>query len=69
MRLPNYWSFSFSIIRSEEIPGLISFRMDWLDLLAEYVVSDWLFWVSGLSSNYGVVPHTNKQFFEHQLVV
>ena len=29
-----YWSFSFSIIPSEEIPGLISFRMDWLDLLA-----------------------------------
>jgi len=34
MRWPNYWSFSFSIIPSKEIPGLISFRMDWLDLLA-----------------------------------
>ena len=34
MRWPNYWSFSFSIIPSREIPGLISFRMDWLDLLA-----------------------------------
>ena len=33
MRWPNYWSFSFSIIPSEEIPGLISFRMDWLDLI------------------------------------
>ena len=33
MRWPKYWSFSFSIILSEEIPGLISFRMDWLDLL------------------------------------
>ena len=33
MRWPNYWSFSFSIISSKEIPGLISFRMDWLDLL------------------------------------
>ena len=31
---PKYWSFSFSIIASKEIPGLISFRMDWLDLLA-----------------------------------
>ena len=31
---PKYWSFSFSIIPSKEIPGLISFRMDWLDLLA-----------------------------------
>ena len=34
MRWPKYWSFSFSIIPSKEIPGLISFTMDWLDLLA-----------------------------------
>ena len=34
MRWPNYWSFSFSINLSNEHPGLISFRMDWLDLLA-----------------------------------
>ena len=34
MRWPKYWSFSFSIIPSKEIPGLISFRMGWLDLLA-----------------------------------
>ena len=34
MRWPKYWSFSFSIIPSKEIPGLISFRVDWLDLLA-----------------------------------
>ena len=34
MRWPKYWSFSFSIIPSKEIPGLTSFRMDWLDLLA-----------------------------------
>ena len=34
MRWPKYWSFSFSIISSKEIPGLIFFRMDWLDLLA-----------------------------------
>ena len=34
VRWPKYCSFSFSIIPSEEIPGLISFRMDWLDLLA-----------------------------------
>ena len=33
MRWPQYWSFSFSIIPSKEIPGLISFRMDWLDLI------------------------------------
>ena len=34
MRWPKYWSFSFSIIPSKEHPGLISFRMDWLDFLA-----------------------------------
>jgi len=34
MRWPKYWSFSFSIIPSKEHPGPISFRMDWLDLLA-----------------------------------
>ena len=33
IRWPKYWSVSFSIIPSKEIPGLISFRMDWLDLL------------------------------------
>ena len=34
IRWPKYWSFSFSISPSDEHPGLISFRMDWLDLLA-----------------------------------
>ena len=34
MRWPKYWSFSFSLSPSNEYPGLISFRMDWLDLLA-----------------------------------
>ena len=34
MRWPKYWSFSFSISHSNEYPGLVSFRMDWLDLLA-----------------------------------
>ena len=34
IRWPKYWSFSFSIIPSNEHPGLVSFRMDWLDLLA-----------------------------------
>ena len=34
MRWPKYWSFSFSIIPSNEHPGLISFRMDWLDFFA-----------------------------------
>ena len=34
MRWPKYWSFTFNISPSNEYPGLISFRMDWLDLLA-----------------------------------
>ena len=34
IRWPKYWSFSFSVIPSKEQPGLISFRVDWLDLLA-----------------------------------
>ena len=34
MRWPKYWTFSFSIIPSKQHPGLISFRMDWLDLLS-----------------------------------
>ena len=39
MRWPKYWSFSFSIIPSKEHPELISFRMDWLDLLAIQILS------------------------------
>ena len=37
IRWPNYWSFSFSISPSNEYSGLISFRMDWLDLLTSYI--------------------------------
>ena len=43
MRWPKYWSFSFSIIPSKKIPGLISFRMDWLDVLAVQVTLKSLF--------------------------
>ena len=38
MRWPKYWSFSFSIIPSKEIPGLISLRVDWLDLLEMLII-------------------------------
>ena len=38
MRWPKYWSFSFSIIPSKEIPGQISFRMDWLNLFSTYTL-------------------------------
>ena len=45
-----YWSFSFSIIPSKEIPGLISFRMDWLDLLVVQGTLKSLFTASDLTS-------------------
>ena len=41
MRWPEYWSFSLSISPSNEHPGLVSFRMDWLDLLAVQVYVGW----------------------------
>ena len=53
MRWPKCWSFSFSIIPSKEIPGLISFRMDWLDILAvqgtlksllHFLIGSFIFW-------------------------
>ena len=47
MRWLEYWSFSFSIIPSKEIPGLISFRMDWLDLLAvQGTLKSLLWWLA-----------------------
>ena len=61
MRWPKYWSFSFSIIPSKEFPGLISFRMDWLDLLA---VQGTLQSLSRVFSNTTVQKH---QFFGAQL--
>ena len=42
MRRSKYWSFSFSIIPSKEIPGLMSFRMDWLDLLAGFFIKKYI---------------------------
>ena len=41
LRWPKYWSFSFSISPSKEHPGLISFRMDWLDLFAVQIYFYW----------------------------
>ena len=57
MRWPNYWSFSFSISPSNEHPGLISFRIDWLDLLA----------VKGLSRVFSNTTVQKHQFFGAQL--
>ena len=56
MRSPKYWSFSFSIIPSKEIPGLISFRMDWLDLLQS----------KGLSRVFSNTTVQKHQFFGSQ---
>ena len=55
MRWPKYWSFSFSISPSSEHPGLISFRMDWLDLL---VVQKHQFFGTQLSSQSNSHIHT-----------
>ena len=57
IRWPKYWSFSFSINPSSEHPGLISFRMDWLDLLA----------VQGLTRVFSNTTVQKHQFFGAQL--
>ena len=57
MRWPKYWSFSFSISPSNEHPGLISFRMDWLDLLQS----------KGLSRVFSNTSVQKHQFFGTQL--
>ena len=57
IRWPKYWSFSFSISPSNEYSGLISFRMDWLDLLA----------VQGISRVFSNTTVQKHQFFSAQL--
>ena len=57
IRWPKYWSFSFNICPSNEHPGLISFRMDWLDLLA----------VQRLSRVFANTTVQKHQFFSAQL--
>ena len=57
IRWPKYWSFSFSIRPSNEHPGLISFRMDWLDLLQS----------RGLSRVFSNITVQQHQFFGTQL--
>ena len=57
MRWPKYWSFSFRIVPSKEHPGLTSFRMDCLDLLA----------VKGLSRVFSNTTVQKHQFFGSQL--
>ena len=57
IRWPKYWSFSFSISPSDEYSGLISFRIDWLDLLA----------VQGTQESSPTPPVQKHQFFSTQL--
>ena len=59
MRWPKYWSFSFSISPSNEHPGLISFRMDWLDLHAPFPRSKCLL-ISRLQSPSAVILEPRK---------
>ena len=63
VRWPKYWSFSFSILPSKVIPGLISFRMDWLDLLAVQGTLKSL--LQHHSSNASIIQHS--AFFTVQL--
>ena len=63
IRWPKYWSFSFNIISSNEHSGLISFRMDWLDLLAAQVTLNSLF--QHHSSKASILQHSS--FFIVQL--
>ena len=56
IRWPKYWSFSFSISPSNDYSGLISFRMDWLDLLA----------IEGLSRALSSITIQKQQFFSAQ---
>ena len=67
MRWPKYWSFSFSIIPFKEIPELISFRMDWLDLLAVTNYRKFLKWQeyqTTLSASWEVCLQVQKQHLE-----
>ena len=57
IRWPNYWSFNFSISTSNEYSGLVSFRIDWFDLLAE----------SSLSRVFSNITVQKHQFFSAQL--
>ena len=63
MRWPKYWSFSFSIIPSKEQPGLISFRMDWLDVLA---VQGTLKSLLQLHSSKASILHNLENTLKHQ---
>ena len=63
IRWPKYWSFSFSISPSNEHPGLISFRMDWLDLLAVQGTPERL--LQHHSSKASILQHST--FFKVQL--
>jgi len=66
MRWPKYWSFSFSIIPSKEIPGLISFRMDWLHSKGLAVAFQVSLQSKGLSRVFSNITVQKRQFFGAQ---
>jgi len=67
MRWPKYWSFSFSIIPSKEHPGLISFRMDWLDPLAVQGTLERVFSNTTVQKHqfFGAQPSSQSNFHIH----
>jgi len=65
MRWPKYWSFSFSIIPSKEIPGLISFRMDWLELLAVHGTLKSLLQHQSSKAFFSTQPSSQSNFHIH----
>ena len=84
IRWPKYWSFSFSISPSSEHAGLISFRMDWLDLLAVQgtlksllqhhsskpsILRHWAFFIVQLSHPYMITGKTIALSFSHLIIL
>ena len=67
MRWPKYWSFSFNISPSNEHPGLISFWMDWLDLLAGYDLNqlpyDYVVGVTNIFKGLGLIVRVPKELW------
>ena len=64
IRWPNYWSFSFSISPSNDYRGLISFRIHWFDLLAEWMNNKVLLYRTGNYTQYPMINHNGKTIFK-----
>ena len=64
IRWPNYWSFSFSISPSNDYSGMISFRIHWFDLLAEWINDKVLLYRTGNYTQYLMINHNGKTIFK-----